>query len=91
MVQARPRARDEGVDVGAGDTLIVRVHAPPAEGAANARLIEVLAEALGVRKTSVRIVRGETSRHKEVGVAGLTEEEAVVRLASAFGTPGPRI
>lgn len=75
-VQVKPRASKEGV-VRAGDgSLLVRVRAPPVGGEANARLVEVLADALGVRKGDVAIVRGASARHKEVAVAGLDLERA---------------
>lgn len=62
------RARVEGVKDG---TLRVRLTAPPAEGEANAQLIEVLSKELGVRKSSIRIVKGLSSREKLVEVEGL--------------------
>ena len=42
--------------------------------AANAALIEFVADWLGVRKSAVSIVSGEKARHKRVQVAGLTVE-----------------
>ena len=50
--------------------LRVRVAAPPVEGAANAALIALLAKALGLPKSAVRIAAGETSRLKTVEIAG---------------------
>ena len=52
-----------------GDALKIRVAAPPAEGRANAALIAFLADALGVPKKSVTVVRGATSRRKTVFVS----------------------
>ena len=78
VVQVKPRASKEGVARAADGTLVVRVRAPPVDGEANARLIEVLALALGVRRGDVEVVRGASSRHKEVAVAGLDLERARV-------------
>jgi uncharacterized protein (TIGR00251 family) len=50
------------------DTLKIKVTAAPDKGAANAAVIEVLAKALGVAKSQVEILRGETSRQKQLGV-----------------------
>jgi hypothetical protein len=56
------------------------LHAPPVEGAANAALVEVLADALGVSRRAVSIVSGLTSRDKEVRVAGVDLASARARL-----------
>ena len=52
--------------------LRVRVAAPPVEGAANAALIDFLAEALDLPKSDVEILSGATSRHKLVHLNGGT-------------------
>lgn len=44
--------------------LVVRLQAPPVEGAANEALVALLAKALGVAKTRVRILQGEHARRK---------------------------
>jgi uncharacterized protein (TIGR00251 family) len=46
--------------------LKARVSAPPFEGQANEALIRLIAKALGVGKTKVRIVSGGTSRMKTI-------------------------
>ncbi len=48
--------------------LVVAVQAPAVDGKANAAVIAALADAFGVPKRSVRIVRGETSRSKVVEI-----------------------
>jgi hypothetical protein len=54
-----------------GGSLRVRLTAPPAEGAANAQLLEVLSREFGLRKSAIRIVKGLSSRDKLVEVTGL--------------------
>lgn len=74
IVRVLPRAsRNQvlGVEQGA---IKIKLTAPPVEGAANAALIEFVADWLGVRKSAVTIVSGEKARHKRVQVAGLTVE-----------------
>ncbi len=61
-------------------TLKVRLTAPPVDGAANAALINLLAERLSVPRRSISIVRGETSRQKTVEIADLTPDEVERRL-----------
>ena len=55
-----------------GDRLRVAVTAPPVDGEANAAVIEALAQAFGVRRAAVTIVRGERGRRKTVRIEGAT-------------------
>jgi uncharacterized protein (TIGR00251 family) len=83
-VHVQPRAaRSEIVGVH-GEALKVRLSAPPVDGAANAALVELLADALGVSRHSVRIVSGATSRGKVVEVDGALVEN-IRRLARKSG------
>lgn len=61
--------------------LTVRVAAPPAQGAANAALVTLLAAALGVRKRDVEIVSGDTGRNKQVRLRGDSDALAERLLA----------
>jgi uncharacterized protein len=79
-VRAQPGASRSEVVGWQGDTLRVRVQAPPLEGRANAAVIELLAKALGVPRRSVRLERGETSREKVIAVDDLDEAEIRRRL-----------
>ncbi len=84
-VHAKPRAAKSRV-VGVKDgALEVQLAAPPVDGAANAELVRLLAHVLGVPRRDVSLVRGEGSRHKQVGVAGLDEAELRARLEAAVG------
>ena len=67
-----PRASRAAVGPMVGDRLRVAVTAPPVDGAANAAVIEALAEAFGVRRGAIAIVRGERGRRKTVEIAGAT-------------------
>lgn len=60
--------------------LQVRVAAPPDKGKANKELINVLAERLGIRKSAVLIVKGQTSRHKTIIIEGMSGEELLKRI-----------
>jgi len=59
-----------------------RVAAPPVGGQANAALVKLLAKRLGVPKSRISVIRGETARDKVVRVAGLAQDDAHARLAS---------
>jgi uncharacterized protein (TIGR00251 family) len=60
--------------------VLVRLQAPPVDGAANAELIEVIADTLQVPKRAVAIVAGDRSRSKRVSVAGIDCATAEARL-----------
>ena len=70
-VRVQPRASHAGIEGIKGDSLRVRLNAPPADGRANAELIELLSKALRIRKTDIEIIRGHTSREKTVAIKGL--------------------
>ena len=82
-VRVIPRAGRSGVAGRRGDAWLVRLHAPPVDGAANDELIDVIATALAVPKRSVSIASGERSRQKSVRVSGIDAPTAAARLASA--------
>jgi uncharacterized protein (TIGR00251 family) len=62
------------------EELEVRVAEAPADGAANAAVVKLLAKALGISRSEVAIVSGHTSRHKRVGIP-LGAEDARRRLS----------
>lgn len=67
-VIVKPNARRESVQLQPDGSYRVALNAPPHEGLANERLIELLAEFFKVPKSGVAIVRGHTSRRKWVEV-----------------------
>ena len=79
-VRVTPRASSSRAAGLRGRTLLVRVTAPPVDGAANAAVCKLVAKELGVPKSSVSIARGETSRDKVLTVVGLNQEEVDARL-----------
>jgi uncharacterized protein (TIGR00251 family) len=65
-VRVQPRASKKGVEGVRDGALRVRLTAPPAEGAANAQLVEVLSKEFGIKKSAIKIVKGHSSRDKLV-------------------------
>lgn len=63
-----------------GETLKIRLAAPPVDGKANACLLAFLADRLGVAKSAVSLLSGDASRAKRVHVSGVTDAEAKARL-----------
>jgi uncharacterized protein (TIGR00251 family) len=79
-VRVIPRAGKSGIAGLRDNAVLVRLNAPPVEGAANSELIEILADALGVPKRAVAIVAGDRSRQKRVRIDGVTLAHAASRL-----------
>jgi hypothetical protein len=71
-VRVIPRAKKTGCTGVREEALVVRVAAPPVEGAANDALIEFLSRALHVPRRAVTILSGDRGRHKRVAIAGTT-------------------
>ncbi|HEY7088694.1 MAG TPA: DUF167 domain-containing protein [Tepidisphaeraceae bacterium] len=65
-----------------GEALKIAVSKPPAEGAANAAVVELLCEVLLLPRGSVSILRGHRSPRKEILIRGLSVEQVVSKLVS---------
>ena len=86
-VRVTPKGGRDAVDGWARDeacrpVLKLRVSSAPSDGQANAAVIALLAKALGVPKSAVRIASGETSRVKRLELDGVEDSD----IARAFGT-----
>ena len=66
-----------------GEALKIRLAAPPVDGKANAALLAFVAQQLGVSKSAVALVSGQTSRAKRVRADGIDEAYARQRFSSA--------
>ena len=74
-VRVIPRARKTEFAGFRDDVLVVRVAAPPVEGAANDALIAFFAAALHIPRRAVRILGGDRGRRKRVAIDGVTSEQ----------------
>jgi uncharacterized protein (TIGR00251 family) len=79
-VRVIPRAGRSGIAGTRDGAVLVRLNAPPVDGAANAELIELIAEAIGVPKRVVSIAAGVRSRSKTVHVSGVSEDQVRSKL-----------
>jgi uncharacterized protein len=84
-VRVTPRSAKPGIggwraSSGGREELEIRVAEAPADGAANAAVVRLLAKALGIPKSEVEIVGGQASRHKRIAVA-MELAEVVGRLS----------
>ena len=64
-LRVTPGARTEGIEI-AGARVLVKVRAKPHDGEANAAVLALLAEALGLATSRLRMLRGATGRDKLV-------------------------
>ncbi|HET9681722.1 MAG TPA: DUF167 domain-containing protein [Candidatus Limnocylindrales bacterium] len=67
-VRLTPRAGVDRIDGAADGVLRCRVAAPPVDGAANDALRQLLADALDLPPSAVRLVAGERGRRKVVTI-----------------------
>ncbi|HEU4955617.1 MAG TPA: DUF167 domain-containing protein [Gemmatimonadales bacterium] len=79
-LRVQPRASRNAIVGLHGQSIRIRLTAPPVDGAANEALVAFLAERLGVSAAVVELVRGHGSRDKFVEVTGLAPEEVARRL-----------
>jgi uncharacterized protein (TIGR00251 family) len=83
-VRAQPGARKNTVLGEQAGALKVAVTAPPEAGRANQALVEVLRDALGLKRSQLELIAGPTSRDKRFLVRGVTKEQLAAKVA-AFG------
>ena len=88
-VKAVPRASRDEIVGWLDGALKVRLAAVPQDGRANAALEALLADALGIRKSAVRVAGGHASTRKRVEIDGLAREEIDRRLATAGVSAAP--
>ncbi len=74
-VRVIPRARTTEIAGSRDGAMLIRVAAPPVDGAANDAVIALLAERLNVPRRAIRIVSGDTSRRKRIEIVGATPEQ----------------
>jgi|SaaInlStandDraft_3_1057020.scaffolds.fasta_scaffold100654_2 uncharacterized protein len=74
-VKVIPKAKKTEVVGVEGDVCKIRVAAIPDKGKANAALIRFLAKKLGIRQNEITVIRGHTSRLKQLTIASLSREE----------------
>ena len=71
-VRAQPRSSRSGIDGTVGDAIRVRIRCAPVDGKANKELVETLADAFGIPKSSVAFKSGETSKTKRILLRGIS-------------------
>ncbi|MDE5615332.1 MAG: DUF167 domain-containing protein [Alphaproteobacteria bacterium] len=65
-IRVIPRARRNAVEPQSDGTYRIYTTAAPADGDANAAVIKMLAKHLGLAKSGIKIIRGQTARDKVI-------------------------
>jgi uncharacterized protein len=81
-VRVQPRSSKDALAGEREGALVVRLKAPPVDGAANEALARFLGKALDVAPSAVRIVSGTSGRNKLVAVSGIDVATARARLSA---------
>ncbi len=84
-VRVIPRSPRSSIAGTRGDAILIRLAAPPVDGAANEALVTFLSKTLELPRRAISIVSGQKSRDKRVSIEGLSEAEWPARLATLLG------
>ena len=83
-VKVQPNASRSEIAGWTGEVVRLRTTAPPARGKANQAIVEMLARALDIPRTDVRVARGHASRDKVLEVVGMDQAELLRRMEKAL-------
>jgi len=78
-----PRSSRTTIDGIRAGRLVVRVTAPPVDGAANAAVVQVIARRLDLPARAIAIAAGDSGRNKTLIVTGIGQADAEARLFGA--------
>lgn len=79
-VHLQPKASREGIVGEVGGILRLRVTAPPVDGRANDACLRLLAKALDLPVSRLRITAGQHARQKTIQIAGASAELVRAKL-----------
>jgi hypothetical protein len=80
-VRVIPRAKTTTIDGERDHAILVRLAAPPVDGAANDELLRYFSQLCGLPRRACRIVSGERGRRKRLAIDGITPDalEGLIR------------
>jgi uncharacterized protein len=79
-IRAQPGARKTALIGEHGGALKLAVAAPPEDGRANAALVELVRELLGLKRSQVELIGGATSRNKSILIRGMPADWIVASV-----------
>lgn len=83
-VKVTPKASRNSILGEEAEWLRVALTAPPVDGKANEAARRFLAEVLGVSKSAVALISGQTARLKRYAISGVQPEQAKACLLKGF-------
>ncbi|PAY17360.1 hypothetical protein CKO51_22010 [Rhodopirellula sp. SM50] len=86
-VRVTPGAKKAGIGGTHDGALKVAVHQAPENGKANQAVIKTIAKQLGISKSRVVILAGQSARVKSIEINGLAAAEAIERLTALASAP----
>ena len=76
----QPNCKENEIQGIHGGKIKVRIHSPPVEGRANEELILYLAEVFHLRRNQIEIIKGHSTRHKQVKICPIDAQKFVEDL-----------
>lgn len=83
----QPKASNDDIVGLHGESVKIRITAPPIEGKANAHLIKFLAKQFGVPNSAISIISGELGRQKKVKISQRLNRNEVKLIAQQMHRP----
>jgi len=84
-LHVQPGARRSSICGVHGDRIRVAISEPPEKGRATEAVRRLLADQLNLPVSMIMLVRGQTSRQKDVLLAGVTKINAIARMQECIG------
>jgi uncharacterized protein (TIGR00251 family) len=84
-LRVQPKAKRNAVLGEQAGALTVSVTAPPEDGRANDAVLALLREELGLQRSQLVLLSGQTNRNKVVLVRGVSPGELLKRVAAKLG------
>jgi uncharacterized protein (TIGR00251 family) len=79
-ITVSPKSSQSKIVVNEEDTIKVYLNSPPVDGKANAELLKILSKTLGIAKSGIEIIRGQSGRKKTLRIAGLDKSMIIEKL-----------
>ena len=80
QLKVQPNASRSGWAGPHGQRLKIRLQSPPQNGKANRELLRFLSKSLGIVKSNLELIRGQSSRDKTVRIEGLPADKLLSLL-----------